>query len=55
MEEYVLFIRSYVANVQGVYNLNFAGPNSAIISGSCGHIGTQICILVQLSFLSIFE
>ena len=43
MEEYLLFVRANVANVKGICNFTFLGPNSVIISNSCDFMAPDIC------------
>ena len=44
-----------IANVEGVCYFTFTYPNSAIVSDSCDHVGSQVCILVKFSFPHIFK
>ena len=55
MEEQLLFLRKNVANVKGVSDFTFTGPNSAIITDSYDYVETQIYIMVQLYFPRIFK
>ena len=55
MEVHLFFVRSNVANIEGVCYFIFTCPNSAIISDSCDFVGSQVCILVEFSFPRIFK
>ena len=47
MDRSLFLVRSLISDDEGVRNLAFMGPNSAIISDSYNYIGTYISVLIE--------